>query len=779
MKIKSKLFLGFGIVLCLLMITAGVAWNAMVDMSKTARQMQLAESSAGNVLQAQVAMLQYISTSLTQTSQTDEGKALAATVRENTLKAESALKTILPLAAEEQKKRIEESLAKLKDFQTAFQTIENESAVLEKNVLDMMDMQKSALENLNTIIERTEQNIREEYLERRLTTLILLNKAKEKLFLGRIAVRLFMANPNDQSAETALDTMAQAHEELQKTADFIIRPEVKVMQQNALASLEHYIESAGAYIASQKRLTLAESTAKASIDTCVNVVIEMTGAATARFIEIERVSVNTLIGLSLLGVLFGLFISVIIIRSITKPIKEALYFSASVAAGNFSIRWQTNSKDEMGQLAGALNEAFNKVAEKVYWFEEVLDSVPYGVSVTDLDMKWTFANKKALEAMGKKSVGEIEGHHCSEKNGDICNTPNCGIMQLRQGNPNVRFTNPRGQTFHIELTYLKDMTGQDIGHVEISRDISLEEKLRREAEEAIIKGRMETVNSLEGIVAHISKASVTLAEQISQSDQGSAQVAERMASTATAMEEMNATVLEVARNAGSTSDSAREMHHQAMENATIVGNVVNKMKHLHTTASGLKRDMAVLEEQAENIGQIMTVIADIADQTNLLALNAAIEAARAGEAGRGFAVVADEVRKLAEKTQHATAEVGGAIRQIQEASRKNMENVDSAVSAINETNELAVESGNALETILRMAEEDADKVRAIATAAEEQSATSEEINRVIGEVSRISNSLSDSMTNAAEAVESLAQQAAQLRQVMDNLKDTTQILKKI
>lgn len=297
------------------------------------------------------------------------------------------------------------------------------------------------------------------------------------------------------------------------------------------------------------------------------------------------------------------------------------------------------------------------------------------------------------------------------------------------------------------------------------------EAARHQAEEARRQGMLEAASRIELIVERVTSASEELAAQIEQSSQGSELQRLRTAEAATAIEEMNASVLEVARNAGSAAGSANEAHAQAESGAAAVRAVIGAIGEVQTMAVSMRENMGELGSQATGIGQIVEVINDIADQTNLLALNAAIEAARAGDAGRGFAVVADEVRKLAERTMVATREVGAAITGVQKRTHQTVEDMDKAGAAVFKTTELAEDAGKALAQIVTWVEASADQVRSIATASEEQSAASEEISRGSEDVTRIAAETAEAMLQSAQAVSDLARMAQDLRRLVEEFKN--------
>jgi len=320
----------------------------------------------------------------------------------------------------------------------------------------------------------------------------------------------------------------------------------------------------------------------------------------------------------------------------------------------------------------------------------------------------------------------------------------------------------------LEAAHQKDEAEAAKGKAEVAMD----EAQQQEAKAGELLSKMQRIAGEASLIAEqVTSAADELSSQADQVSSGAEVQRERTTQTATAMEEMNATVLEVAQNSASSASSAQNAKDQAQEGATVVREASSAIREVYELTTTLKKSMALLGNQTTDIGQIMNVIEDIADQTNLLALNAAIEAARAGEAGRGFAVVADEVRKLAEKTMDATKEVGNAIETIQNGASDNIKSVDHAATAVERATELANKSGESLGRIVDFADETSGQVQSIATAAEQQSAASEEINQAVDDINMIASETAEGMNQSAEAITELARLSNKLRSLIEEMNE--------
>lgn len=281
---------------------------------------------------------------------------------------------------------------------------------------------------------------------------------------------------------------------------------------------------------------------------------------------------------------------------------------------------------------------------------------------------------------------------------------------------------------------------------------------------------IEAAGQLEVVVNTLSAASQELSAQVQQVSTGSSVQHLRMEETATSMEQLTSTIMDVARNASDTVERAAGTQARATGGQQLVEEVITAVNEVLAITRTMKQNLAELGNEAENIGSIMGVINDIADQTNLLALNAAIEAARAGEAGKGFAVVADEVRKLAEKTMNATTEVGSAITAIQNGTRRNIEEMNTAEKAVDNSTNLANNAGVSLKKIVNAVSNSATQITAIATAAEEQSAASEQINTAVDEVAKISRETSKGMEQSNLAINEITTLAGRLQSLITTLR---------
>ncbi|MBI3562636.1 MAG: methyl-accepting chemotaxis protein [Gammaproteobacteria bacterium] len=242
----------------------------------------------------------------------------------------------------------------------------------------------------------------------------------------------------------------------------------------------------------------------------------------------------------------------------------------------------------------------------------------------------------------------------------------------------------------------------------------------------------------------------------------------KIAQVATAMTQMTATVQEVARSASAASEAAHSADKQASSGNQVVHQVVQAIHDLANEVNETAQNIAALEKNAEQIGSVLDVIRGIAEQTNLLALNAAIEAARAGEQGRGFAVVADEVRTLASRTQESTREIQSMIERLQAGSRGAVQAMGQSQGKTQGVVALAQQAGESLATITQAVSRIADMNRHIATAAEEQSSVSEDINKNIVSINTLA-------VQAAESAEHTASKSQDLERVADELHQSIKV----
>jgi methyl-accepting chemotaxis protein len=244
----------------------------------------------------------------------------------------------------------------------------------------------------------------------------------------------------------------------------------------------------------------------------------------------------------------------------------------------------------------------------------------------------------------------------------------------------------------------------------------------------------------------------------------------RAVQSASAIEEMTMTAGEVARNSTEAARIAQETAETARCGQEVMTQTVTGMQQVSEAVVQAATIITTLGRSSDQIGAIVRVIEDIADQTNLLALNAAIEAARAGEQGRGFAVVADEVRKLAERTTKATKEIGDMIRQIQQDTKSAVASMDQGTTQVGQGVELANKTGEALSRIHSMINSTAGMIQQIASAAEEQSTATRQIAGDLEVMSRTTRQTTGGIAESAHACHELSTLANDLQRTVSAFK---------
>jgi methyl-accepting chemotaxis protein len=533
-----------------------------------------------------------------------------------------------------------------------------------------------------------------------------------------------------------------------------------------------------------------------------------------RFMIISAViEILLLAGLGLMGYFlfirpFGMLYQAVLDMAEGKGLKK-----------NTLIEEYTSTRtDEFAAMSQALLKVEEAHQEEVFWFESILDAIPFPLSVTDLDMNWTFINKP-VEQMLKLSRKDVLGKHCSNWQANICKTENCGVARLRK-NFLSTFFDQMGGNFRVDSSFLVNLKGEKIGHVEAVQEITpmvatskyqeaaiqqlssylnqmsqgvlnfdiqelpAENQHTREARKNFISinemlktAREMLRKAIQSVILNaekVSEASEQLAASSNQAGNATSQIAvtiQRVAKgTAQQSEAVNLTVsvIDDVNKSISLVSSGAEDQTKAIRKASVVTEKITANNGISARVELSAQKAQELGSRSQQIGAIIETIDDIASQTNLLALNAAIEAARAGEHGKGFAVVADEVRKLAERSSAATKEISQLIKGIQS---NVAETVEMSATAATEINSASGELTTAIESLSNVLD-DNDKATHELTGQSSQmiqsmeniASVSEENSAAVEEVSAAAEEMTAQVEEVSAAAQALSQMASELKE---------------
>jgi PAS domain S-box-containing protein len=482
--------------------------------------------------------------------------------------------------------------------------------------------------------------------------------------------------------------------------------------------------------------------------------------------------------LLLLALVLGGAVHQALRRTVLAPLACCIDFAEAVAGGNFRAAFDARIAGDLGRLQHSLERMLASLKDRICFAEGVLsaiaDTSPF--LILDAQGKITHANRLLLELIGKGGapedyVGQAPGQFFhNDPNRETRTAQAARTRQAFHGDIGITNLSGQAKTIRVSATPIADDDGKPLGLFGFYADMTTlrrqEEEIARQREK--LKELGEQANALARSVA---EATSELSGLVTRASRGAQFQTGKLAASAEAMTAMDEQARAMSEKAREVSEDAGSAMNKARQGDAAVGEVATSISRVNALAQELRRGMEELGSQAREIGAITTAISDIADQTNLLALNAAIEAARAGEAGRGFAVVADEVRKLAEKTMAATSDVTRAVTTIQQGIASNIASTQEAGTAIEACTDLAANSGQALSAIVDIVARTSERVGTMASLADELAEQGQGINRNLTSISSISEETVSGMRQAATAVSDLAHRTGELGSLIECLRN--------